>query len=80
MLRRANDKWSTCAGADDSMSPPEFFRPLTDKCVPDGESFEISCSVKGDPEPHVTWTKNGKVKNRTLPGDARYNSLLLVNN
>lgn len=44
------------------MSPPEFSCPLTDKSVQDGESFEINCTVKGDPEPHVTWTKNGKVK------------------
>lgn len=50
------------AGAsDDSMTPPEFSQGLSNKTVKDGECFEISCTIKGDPEPQVTWTKNGKV-------------------
>lgn len=47
--------------SDDSMTPPQFSQGLSNQTVKDGECFEVSCTIKGDPEPQVTWTKNGKV-------------------
>ncbi|XP_065220483.1 twitchin isoform X27 [Planococcus citri] len=58
--------------SDDTMSPPDFTRKLSDKTVQDGESCEISCTVKGDPEPRVTWTKNGKTLTSSEAVDLKY--------
>lgn len=47
---------------DDSlMCKPEFTRPLNiDLEVIDGERLLLECTVKGDPDPQITWSKNGK--------------------
>uniref|UniRef100_A0A1A9V0P1 Twitchin n=1 Tax=Glossina austeni TaxID=7395 RepID=A0A1A9V0P1_GLOAU len=46
---------------DDSlMCKPEFIKPLKDMVVCDGDQLVLNCHVKGDPEPQITWTKNGK--------------------
>ncbi|KPU74929.1 uncharacterized protein Dana_GF19006, isoform G [Drosophila ananassae] len=46
---------------DDSlMFKPEFIVPLHDLNIHDGEQLVLSCHVKGDPEPQITWSKNGK--------------------
>lgn len=48
--------------ADDStMCKPTFSKELEDMTINDGDSLSLSCIVKGDPEPQVTWTKNNKV-------------------
>ena len=48
--------------ADDSlMVPPSFLTGLKpDLTVKDGSRLELQVSVKGDPDPQVTWTKDGK--------------------
>lgn len=43
------------------MCPPEISQKLIDKTINDGEPLELTCYFKGDPEPQVTWFKNGKV-------------------
>lgn len=43
------------------MCPPKFSKELSDLTVNDGESLTLTCHVKGDPEPRITWTKNKKV-------------------
>ena len=48
--------------ADSLMCPPQFIQSLTDLLVKDGEALNLNCSVKGDPEPNITWSKNGEVK------------------
>lgn len=48
------------------MCAPEYVRTLSDKVAQDGDALELSCFVKGDPEPSVTWTKNGKVSDPTI--------------
>lgn len=46
---------------DDSlMCKPEFSKPLKDITISDGEPLLLTCNVKGDPEPQITWAKNGK--------------------
>lgn len=46
---------------DDSlMCKPDFVKPLKDLTIQDGETLTLACSVSGDPEPQVTWSKNGK--------------------
>ncbi|XP_037720926.1 twitchin isoform X30 [Drosophila subpulchrella] len=46
---------------DDSlMCKPEFTKPLHDLTIRDGEQLILTCHVKGDPEPQITWSKNGK--------------------
>ena len=47
--------------ADSLMCPPQFVQSLADLLVKDGEALKLQCSVKGDPEPNVTWSKNGEV-------------------
>lgn len=46
---------------DDSMKPPEFTKKLNDLTINDGEQLELAVKVDGDPEPQITWLKNGKV-------------------
>jgi hypothetical protein len=47
---------------DDSlMCPPSFLTGLKPTLeIKDGNRLELSVSVKGDPDPQVTWTKDGK--------------------
>lgn len=43
------------------MFKPEFTKNLdSNVTVRDGDQLVLTCTVKGDPEPQVTWTKNGK--------------------
>lgn len=42
------------------MCKPEFTEPLKDLEVGDGSALTLQCTVKGDPEPQITWSKNGK--------------------
>lgn len=43
------------------MKPPEFTKKLNDLTINDGEQLELAVKVDGDPEPQITWLKNGKV-------------------
>lgn len=52
--------------SDDSMKPPQFTQKLKDLTVNDGEQLELNVKVDGDPEPQITWNKNGKVSNYIL--------------
>jgi len=45
------------------MFPPNFSTRLADTAVNDGQQLELVCKVTGDPEPQITWLKNGKVTN-----------------
>lgn len=48
---------------DDSlMCPPSFTTKLQDRTVNDGEPLVINCAIKGDPDPQVSWLKNGQVR------------------
>lgn len=49
--------------ADDSlMCPPSFLTGLKpDLQIKDGTRLELKVSVKGDPDPQVTWTKDGSL-------------------
>jgi hypothetical protein len=47
---------------DDSlMCKPEFTQKLHDLTISDGDQLQLTCTIKGDPEPQVNWTKNGQV-------------------
>jgi len=48
--------------ADDAlMCPPSFLTGLKpDLSIRDGTRLELKVAVKGDPDPQVTWTKDGK--------------------
>lgn len=46
------------------MCPPDFSTRLVDTTVNDGQPLELLCKVTGDPEPQITWSKNGKVNTR----------------
>lgn len=41
------------------MCKPEFTKSLKDMTIKDGDQLVLQCTVKGDPEPQVTWSKNG---------------------
>nr|CAD7567461.1 unnamed protein product [Timema californicum] len=46
---------------DDSlMCAPNFTIKLQDITMNDGDQLLLSCTVEGDPEPQVTWSKNGQ--------------------
>lgn len=43
------------------MCKPEFTINLdSNLTIRDGDQLVLTCTVKGDPEPQITWTKNGK--------------------
>lgn len=42
----------------DFQSPPSFIVPLRRRTSPKGYECYMSCAVKGDPAPHVTWYYN----------------------
>lgn len=46
------------------MRAPKFTKKLSDLTINDGEQLELSVNVDGDPEPQVTWSKNGKASIR----------------
>jgi hypothetical protein len=43
------------------MCQPKFVKPLSEMTIKDGEALKLACIVKGDPDPNVTWLKNGEV-------------------
>ena len=43
------------------MRGPQFTKKLSDLTINDGEQLELNVKVDGDPEPQITWSKNGKV-------------------
>jgi len=47
--------------SDDSMRPPQFIQKLKNLTINDGEHLELTAKVDGDPEPQITWSKDGKV-------------------
>lgn len=47
--------------ADEGMSAPGVSKALpASLSVKDGEALEIACEFSGDPEPQVSWTRNGE--------------------
>lgn len=38
--------------------PPKFLVPLKMHTAPQGYECYMSCAIKGDPTPHVTWLRN----------------------
>lgn len=42
----------------DFQSPPAFIVPLKRRIAPQGYECHMSCAVKGDPAPRVTWYHN----------------------
>ncbi|KAI5726324.1 hypothetical protein M8J76_000791 [Diaphorina citri] len=57
---------------DTAMTPPQFANKLTDKTIDDGQCLDLSAVVKGDPEPRVSWTKNGQPLNSSNILDLKY--------
>ena len=47
--------------SDSLMCPPKFLQSLSDLTIKDGEALKLTCTVKGDPDPNITWSKNGEV-------------------
>jgi hypothetical protein len=39
--------------------PPSIYNSPTDIVVTQGKSIRLPCEVAGDPQPQITWTKNG---------------------
>ncbi|GAA6220161.1 immunoglobulin-like and fibronectin type III domain-containing protein 1 [Lates japonicus] len=52
----------------DFQSPPSFIVPLRRRTPPRGYECHMSCAVKGDPTPRVTWYRN----NISLNTNANY--------
>lgn len=44
--------------ACDLQCPPKFIVPLKMHAAPQGYECYMSCAIKGDPTPHVTWLRN----------------------
>ena len=42
-----------------STVPPSIEDSATDIVVTQGKSVQLPCEVSGDPQPQITWTKNG---------------------
>lgn len=54
------------------MRAPQFTKKLSDLTINDGEQLELNVKVDGDPEPQVTWTKNGKTLSSSGIMDLKY--------
>ena len=54
------------------MTPPSFEKGLADLEVSEGQKLELSCVVSGDPEPKVTWMKNGAVVSSSEVLEVKY--------
>lgn len=54
------------------MCKPEFKTALKDLQIRDGETLTLTCSVSGDPEPQITWSKNGKQISSSEIMDLKY--------
>uniref|UniRef100_A0A8C6LUF7 Immunoglobulin like and fibronectin type III domain containing 1, tandem duplicate 1 n=1 Tax=Nothobranchius furzeri TaxID=105023 RepID=A0A8C6LUF7_NOTFU len=46
------------ANTNTSQCPPKFLVPLKLHTAPQGYECYMTCAVKGDPKPHVTWLRN----------------------
>ena len=59
---------------DDSlMHAPSFTGPLPKSLdIKDGEMLSLKCTVKGDPEPKITWSKNGEALSSSDIVDLKY--------
>lgn len=45
---------------DSSLKKPEFSVALKNQTIADGERLTLQCTVIGDPEPQVSWHKDGR--------------------
>jgi hypothetical protein len=54
------------------MCKPDFTKALKDLTIRDGETLTLTCSVQGDPEPQITWSKNGKAISSSEIMDLKY--------
>lgn len=54
------------------MCKPEFTKALKNLTIKDGETLTLSCAVQGDPEPQITWSKNGKAISSSEIMDLKY--------
>lgn len=52
----------------DFKSPPSFIIPLKRRTAPEGYECYMTCAIKGDPTPRVTWYRN----NISLNTDTNY--------
>lgn len=57
---------------DALMCKPEFTKSLQDLTINDGDKLLLTCHVKGDPEPQITWAKNGKLISSSDIMDLKY--------
>ncbi|CAH1969101.1 unnamed protein product [Acanthoscelides obtectus] len=57
---------------DESMGPPAFTKTLSDLTVNDGDSLTLTAHVKGDPDPQIVWSKNGKALSSSEVVDLKY--------
>lgn len=54
------------------MKIPTFEKSLVDLEVSDGQKLELECVVSGDPEPQVTWLKNGALVSSSEVLEVKY--------
>lgn len=54
------------------MCKPTFTNSLKDVQIRDGETMTIECAVSGDPEPQISWSKNGKIISSSEIIDLKY--------
>lgn len=47
----------------DLQCPPKFLVPLKLHAAPQGYECYMTCALKGDPMPHVTWLQNNVILN-----------------
>lgn len=47
----------------DLQCPPKFLVPLKLHAAPQGYECYMTCALKGDPMPHVTWLRNNVILN-----------------
>lgn len=58
--------------SDSLMCQPQFVKPLSEMTIKDGEALKLTCIVQGDPDPNVTWLKNGELLSSSDILDLKY--------
>lgn len=54
------------------MCKPAFTKSLKNQSIRDGERLVLECSVNGDPDPQISWCKNGKTISSSEIMDLKY--------
>lgn len=57
--------------SQEEATPPKFVQLITDITAGEGQKVTMTCRVTGQPEPEVTWYRNGRLIEPSLDFQVR---------